>query len=406
MEAAGERNEIRGADAGVSFGVEANLIAVLAALPYAVVPVVTVLRVRTSRHLRDESGAAPVDASSVSVVIPARNEARNIERCVRSVLSTTYPSVDVFVVDDHSTDGTGEIARRIASEDPRVRVVSNEPLPDGWFGKQWACENGARASTGEIILFADADTVLAPDLITRSVNAMTRTGADLFTVAGAQEIVTIWEKLIQPQIFAIMAIRYGGTESMTRSRHVSSKIANGQCMFFRRSTYEEMGRHELVKSYVAEDMKLAQKYFLAGKSVVGMLGIDQLSTRMYTTLRELIEGWGKNTFAAGLDSVPLGKVGRAMFPVTLPLTPLTGFAPALVLLASLFVSVPGALMLWAAIAQVCLLLWWLYVYWMIGESPLLALLSPLGAAMTFYIFLRAVLRGRNVRWKGREYRSG
>ncbi|HEX5577783.1 MAG TPA: glycosyltransferase family A protein, partial [Gemmatimonadaceae bacterium] len=141
---------------------DSNLIAVLAALPYAVVPVVTVLRVRTSRHLRDESGAAPSDAPALSVVIPARNEARNIERCVRSVLSTTYPSVEVIVVDDHSTDGTGEIARRIAAEDARVRVVDNEPLPDGWFGKQWACENGARASTGEIILFADADTVLAP----------------------------------------------------------------------------------------------------------------------------------------------------------------------------------------------------------------------------------------------------
>ena len=382
-----------------------SLIALLAALPYAVVPIVTVLRVRTSRHLGEETDAAPAGAPSVSVVIPARNEARNIGRCMRSALSTTYPSVEVIVVDDHSTDGTGEIARTIATGDTRVRIVDNEPLPDGWFGKQWACENGARASTGEIILFADADTVLAPDLITRSVNAMARTGADLFTVAGSQEIVTIWEKLIQPQVFAIMATRYGGTESMTRSKKVADKIANGQCMFFRRSTYEAMGGHGIVKSHVAEDMKLAQKYFLAGKSVVGVLGIDQLSTRMYTTLRELIEGWGKNTFAAGVDSVPFGRLGRAVFPVMLPLTPFTGFAPALVLLASLFLAVPGALVLWAALAQVCLLLWWLYVYWMIGESPLLAFLSPLGAAMTFYIFVRAVLRGRNVRWKGREYRS-
>ena len=383
----------------------ANLVAILAALPFPVVAVVTVLRVRTSKQLNDESADAPLDPPSVSVVIPARDEARNIERCVSSVLSTTYPNVEVIVVNDHSSDGTGEIARAIATGDERLRVIDNPDLPEGWFGKQWACENGARASRGGIILFADADTVHSSDLLTRSVNAMLRREADLFTVAGDQEIVTFWEKLVQPQIFAIMAIRYGGSESMTQSRRVSSKIANGQCIFVRRSTYEEMGGHGLVRSHVAEDMMMAQRYFLAGKRVIGAMGIDQLSTRMYTSLGELINGWGKNVFAAGLDTVPFGKVGRFLFPLLLPLTPLLGVAPAVILLLSLMFSFPEALLLWALLSQAFLLLWWLYVYHVIYESPLCALLYPLGAAMTSYIFFRAVLRGRKVAWKGRSYIS-
>ena len=381
-----------------------TLIAILAALPYAVVPIVTVLRVRSSRHLGDESREAPANPPLVSVIIPARDEERNIARCLSSVLSTSYPSVEVIVVNDQSSDRTGEIARELAAADERVIVIDNPELERGWFGKQWACENGALAARGDILLFTDADTDHASDLITRSVNAMQRSGADLFTVAGKQEIISFWEKLVQPQVFAIMAIRYGGTESMTRSKRVNDKIANGQCFFVRREPYEQLGRHALVKSHVADDMMMAQRFFRAGKSVVGAFGMEQISTRMYTSLRELFEGWGKNVFAAGRDTVPLGWLGRMTFPLTLPFAPFVGFAPALVLLLSLFGLVGDALVLWAALAQLCLLVWWIYVYSLVDESPLWALLSPLGAFMTFCIFVRAVLRGSRVAWKGREYR--
>ncbi len=378
-------------------------VAIAAALPFALIPIATVLRVRTSKHLDDELADAPADAPLVSVVIPARNEALNIERCVKSILSTTYPRVEVIVVDDHSTDRTAAIVRELARGEERLRLVQNEPLPPGWFGKQWACDNGARRSRGDLILFADADTFHSPDLITRSVNAIARRNADLFSVAGRQEIGSFWEKVIQPQIFAIMAIRYGGTETMTRSPRVTDKIANGQCLFVRRLTYERMGGHALVRSHVGDDMMMAQRFFAAGKNVVGVLGIGQLSTRMYRSLSELIDGWGKNVFAAGIDSVPLGRIGKWMFPFFLPLSPLVGVLPAAVLLLGLVAPLPTDLTLWAALSQVFLLAWWFYVYRLIDESPFYALLSPLGAAMTSYIFLRAVARGKRVEWKGREY---
>lgn len=379
--------------------------AVIAALPWIITPVVTVLRVRGSKSLDQESAAPPANAPLVSVVIPARNESRNIERCLRSVLSSDYPALEVTVVDDGSTDGTGDLARRVATHDPRVRVIETGGLPEGWFGKQWACETGARSSKGEIILFADADTVHSSDLVTRSVNTMIRRSADLFSVMGRQELGTFWERLVQPQVFSIMSVRYGGTESITRSRFVKDKIANGQCLFVRRDTYEELGGHSLVRSHVAEDLMMAQRYFARGKRVVLAEGLNQLSTRMYTSLRELVHGWGKNVYAGGRDSIPLGALGRFLFPLLLLSSPLIGLAPAVVLIASILVPIPSTLLLWAVIAQVSLLLWWLYVYHSIGESPVYVLLSPLGAAVILFIFVRAILRGQRVVWKDREYIS-
>src|SRR5205823_1816925 len=112
-------------------------------------PIIAVARARRSRSLDEFPDAPPAAAPRVSVVIPARNEAHNIDRCVRSVLSTTYPDVEVVVVDDHSVDGTAEKARRLAADDARLRVVVNPDLPHGWFGKQWACHTGARQARGQ-----------------------------------------------------------------------------------------------------------------------------------------------------------------------------------------------------------------------------------------------------------------
>lgn len=393
------------AEPGSFRSVSANTIALIAALPWGLMALITAIRFRHSTSLADESADAPADAPLVSVVIPARNEERNIERCMRSVLGATYPRLEAIVVDDHSSDATGDLARRIASEDSRVRVIDNPDLPEGWFGKQWACETGARESNGEIILFADADTKQSSDLVTRSVNMMRRRNADLFSVAGKQELGSFWELVVQPQVFGMLAIRYGGTESVSKSRFVSSKIANGQCLFVQRDAYEELGRHALVKSHVADDMMMAQRFFARGKNVVIAEGFDQLSTRMYTSLGELVRGWGKNVFAGGIDSIPGGRLGRLFFPFLLLSAPVSGLLPALILLASVFLRIPEPLFVWGAATQIFLLAWWAFVYWRIKRSPLYALLSPLGAAVVFYIFLRAVMRGRRVTWKDREYVS-
>jgi chlorobactene glucosyltransferase len=122
-----------------------RLAPLLLATPWILGPLVTLVRARFSSSLDDERADPPSDPPLVSLVIPARNEARNIQPCVESALASSYPRLEVIVVDDHSTDATAEIVHAIAERDPRVRVITPAPLPDGWFGKQWACAAGAAA---------------------------------------------------------------------------------------------------------------------------------------------------------------------------------------------------------------------------------------------------------------------
>ena len=383
-----------------------TLHALALAAPWVILPVVTIVRARHSRSLDEESADAPAGAPLVSLVIPARNEGRNIERCVRSALAASYPRLEVIAVDDHSTDDTGAILRRLAAEDARLRVVVPRPLPPGWFGKQWACTAGAEASSGDIIGFFDADTVQSPDLIARAVNAMRTRHADLLTVAGTQELGSFWERMIQPQIFAIMLTRYGGTESVNASRRASAKIANGQCIFVRRHAYEDTGGHGAVRDKVAEDLAMAQLYFRAGRRALLVLGMTQLSTRMYTSLHELVAGWGKNIFAGGRDAAPFGAVGRLVYPVLLVAPALGGVVPPLLLASALGGVLGHGMLVWSAIVTGANLIWWVIVYVLLGLSPVYALLYPLGSAIMLYIAVRSIARGNRVRWKDREYIAG
>ena len=140
-------------------------IRILAALPWLLGPLLMIWRARGSHSLADEPDEIPPAAPLVSVIVPARNEAHNIERCVRSILRSRWPALEVIVVDDRSEDATGSLARALAMSDARVRVIDGAPVPDGWFGKQWACAQGASAARGLTLIFTHADTVHAPTLV-------------------------------------------------------------------------------------------------------------------------------------------------------------------------------------------------------------------------------------------------
>jgi chlorobactene glucosyltransferase len=372
-------------------------------LPWVISSVGSVLRSRHSTSLDDESAAPPDPAPLVSVIIPARNERRNIERCVRSVLATTYPAVEVIVVNDHSSDGTGDIARSIAENDARLRVVDAPDLASGWFGKQWACATGAYAATGSLLLFTDADTRHAPDLIPRSVNALRRRNADLLTVVPHQEMHSFWERIVQPQFFGMLSLRYGGTEHVSNTRRPADVIANGQFILVTRDQYEALGGHGLVRDHVAEDLAIAQEYVRANKRIVLTLAIHQLSTHMYASLSELTEGWGKNIYAGGRYTAIGGPVGRALYPLLLPMVPILGIAPPIALILSVLGVLSSAWLTWSAICVGFSLLVYAGAYRFMETSPLYALLYPLGLAVLLMIAIRAIRRGSRVRWKGREY---
>jgi chlorobactene glucosyltransferase len=386
--------------------VNPELIALLAALPWVLAPIVIAIRRRDSRSLDEFSADPPSDAPLVSVIVPARNEARGIERCLRSILATTYPRVEVIAVDDQSTDGTADLASAIARNDPRLLVFTTPPLPRDWFGKQWACATGAAKAKGSLLCFTDADTDHGPDLLARAVNAMRERQADLFSVVGRQEMGTLWEKLVQPQVLTVLEAWYGGTETVNRARQAWRKIAAGQFLMTARAVYDETGGHEAVRHTVAEDLMLAQRFHRLGKHVVFMEALNQLSVRMYTSFRELIEGWGKNVYAGGMHALPPGKFWRVTFPFGLLLSPLFNLAPLVVLLVGVSVNAHGAVLLWAIVATAALLLMWIVLYGDAGQTMLLGLLYPIGSLVTLYIFVRAIARGPQVEWKGRAYTAG
>lgn len=382
------------------------LAAALDALPWLAAPLVMWWRTRDSRSLDDYPDTPPAHPPLVSVVVPARDEARNIGRCLASLQRTRWPAVEILIVDDHSTDGTADIARAAAAADPRVRVLDNPPLPLGWMGKQWACWTGAQSAAGDILCFVDADTTHAPDLLPRAVHAIHARGAALLSVAGRQEMGTFWERIVQPQIFAVIAGRYGGTERVSRSARTIDKIANGQCLLMTRAAYTQVGGHESVRGAVAEDLKLAQRTHGAGLAVHLLLGEAQLATRMYTSLRELVAGWRKNVFAGGREAMPLGRVGQALFPVLLLVPAVWQLWPLTVLLAALVgLTDDAAGVRGASLAVAATLLFWAATYRRAGLSLWWALLYPLGAGTYAVISLQAIARGQRVEWRGRHYVS-
>jgi len=369
----------------------------LLASPWILALLVILYSYATRRpQLRDYTPATTGGGPLISVIVPARNEARNIERCVRSILAATYPSIEVIVVDDRSTDGTADLVERLG-EGGSVRLVRGEELPAGWFGKQWALVQGYRVARGELLLFADADTKQEPELIARAVTALATERVDLFSVIPRQEMVTFWERLIQPHVFLALQARVGDLRRLNRTRIPWNAIANGQFILVTRSSYEAIGTHEAVKNSVADDVMLAQAYVTAGRDIFLAHALHDMRTRMYGSLREIVAGWSKNlALGARLMAPPVPWI-RALLPYFM-------WMPAL-----LWVGPP---VLWAAygwdfaaIATVASLVTWIGIY--AGErGPLqYALLYPLGAMMVAFIMMRSAWRGKRVEWRGRVYRS-
>jgi chlorobactene glucosyltransferase len=378
----------------------------IALLAVWVVPIGIFLhRARGIVSLEQFDATPPHAAPRVSVILPARNEARHIADCVRTIRASTWPDLELIVVDDHSTDGTGTLAREAAAGDPRVHVIEAPDLPPGWFGKQWACAAGAAHATGALLLFTDADTRHAPDLLARAVAARAARGARLLSVAGAQTMHTIWERAIQPVVFVAILSRYGSTRQIETARTRRGVIANGQCFLIDRPMYDAIGGHAAVHDTVAEDLMIGQEVHAAGGRVSIALGQAQLSTRMYASLGEIIRGWSKNLFAGGRLAMPGGRVGQWIFPLLLLAYPLLLLAPFVALPAALAGTGTPGLLLWAAGATIALLALWILLLGAERRPRAEAALLPLGALLLLAIVLRALARGSRVEWKGREYRS-
>jgi chlorobactene glucosyltransferase len=348
----------------------------------------------------------------VSIIVPARNEERNIRRCVESLLEQNYPNYEVIVVDDGSTDETPAILENIIQTHPQsnrlwVQRLRDE-LPEGWAGKPHAIHTGVQESHGEWLLFTDADTWHAPNALRSALTSAMSTGSDLYTLGTAQELPGFWDKVMMPMAYLGISMMY--PIKKVNDPLSSIAIANGQFMLIRRAVYDVLGgyaRPELRNSLL-DDRDLANTIKQQGFRLRFEDGRDLVHVQMYRGLREAWQGWRKNAF--------LGSRGGVAFVISeligLPMVAIVPFLLPLIAWISRRKLVRGKVITSSEIGAAALLeLGPLLSYHISIDKELnvpwyYALAYPLAASLFECILVQSawrVLRRKGIDWRGRQY---
>ncbi|MHA7060235.1 glycosyltransferase family 2 protein [Aquimarina sp. M1] len=232
---------------------------------------------------------------SVSILIPARNEEENIGALLSQLSTFEYTTLEIIVYNDHSTDKTESIIKHWATLTPTIKLLNGDALPKGWLGKNHACHQLAKAATGNILLFLDADVSVKKDVIERSVGYLQKHELHLLSIFPKQIVKSFGEKVSVPlmnwillSILPIYLIR--------KSKNKIFSAANGQFMMFKAATYKAIWPHEQCKSDKVEDMAIIKLFKQEGLASDTRLGDNDISCRMYVGLDEAIEGFIKNIF--------------------------------------------------------------------------------------------------------------
>lgn len=245
----------------------------------------------------------PADYPRLSILIPARDEAENIECCVQSFLEQDYPNFEVIVLDDHSTDQTWAILERLAAANPQLKIAQGRPLPAGWMGKHWACHQLSRMAGGSLLLFTDADVWFQPHTLTGVVAAQQTEQADLLA-AIPREIAGSWGERLAVVILNFAMLWVYPYPLARRWRLPFMNIVNGQFMLFRREAYDQIGGFNVVRCGVL-DVLLGRRIKAAGLRWRLVNGVNGVFCRMYRNTSEVWSGFSKNLFPSFDYNLPL-----------------------------------------------------------------------------------------------------
>jgi chlorobactene glucosyltransferase len=246
-----------------------------------------------SIHSSASQSALPSNLPPVSICIPARNESAVIAATVRAWLEQDYPALEILLLDDHSDDGTAQIAQEAAQHDPRFRIISGATLPPGWKGKNWACHQLSQHAGGEILVFTDADVRWQPGALSTVVSHFRRSHADLLTIWPTQQTVTWGERLVVP-LMALTIMAYLPILAVHYIPWAVFAAANGQCLIFNRAAYNKVGGHLAVKNNIVEDMGFAYQIKKQNMRLRMADGNGWIVTRMYRNWQEARDGFAKN----------------------------------------------------------------------------------------------------------------
>ena len=349
--------------------------------------------------------ALPEPAPPVTVLVPAKDEAARVERCVTTVLAQDYPNFELVAIDDRSCDGTGRILDDIAARDPRVRVVHVRPgeLPAGWGGKSHALHRGVAVARGSWLLFVDADVWLEPDALGAALAVAVKREFDMVSLVPRFAACGFWEALLQPLAGAATGAMFA--IALTNANRNRTAFANGQFMLVRREAYERTGGHEAVRGTLSEDTAVARRLKDAGFRPRLGWGDAVASVRMYDSLGSIVRGWSRN-FSTGNRGRPWRILAAIAFVVLCCFSAYGAVAWGAYRNAHPLIAIGG--WGWIAAGAVHWLLMTLLlgqVYAWSGARRWHALLFPLGAVVLLAIFARSLMicaTGR-VEWRGTSY---
>jgi 4,4'-diaponeurosporenoate glycosyltransferase len=325
----------------------------------------------------------------ISVIIPARNEEENLGRLLPSLRKQGFSAHEILVVDDQSEDRTAEVSR-----ENEAIVVRGQPLPEGWYGKPWACQQGARTATGDWFLFLDADTVLEDEALHR-IASLSREEDCVHSICPAHRVPTPVEQL--SAFFNVIMIL--GMNAFTLRGHSAKGVGLfGQVMLVSRDQYDAVGGHEPARSEVLENFHLSRHFVEAGYRCRCYLGRGTIWMRMFPDgYRDLVSSWSKG-FVSGASNTPRSAVigisfwlsGLIMATVALTFLPQAGTAVTVAVLTFYLLGVIQCLWLFRNAGT---------------YSIATSLLFPIGLFFYQSVFFKAILRkrrGEHIQWKGRD----
>ncbi|HEY1480250.1 MAG TPA: glycosyltransferase family 2 protein [Gaiellales bacterium] len=340
--------------------------------------------------------ASPSEGPLISVIVPARNEQRDVEATLRLLSAQRYPALEIVAVDDRSDDGTRAAIARAANDDPRIVAVDGSEPPAGWLGKPWACAQGVERARGEWLCFTDADVRFAPDALASALAFAERAGSGGATLSPRLVCGSFWERTVQP-VAAMAITALIAPPALSQRPDAPVALAAGAFMLMRRELYERAGGHAAVRDRVADDLQLGRAVKRAGGLLALGHGDELLEVRMYHGHRELWRGWRKNAAYGLPGGAPVALAGAAAAAIG-------AFAPPLALavglrrrdrgLAALGATGLGALVALRASDT------------RTAPTPVAyAATAPLGLAWIAAVTLVAALDRRRggSRWRGRRY---
>ena len=351
--------------------------------------------------LLDKFDQKPHHNPRVSVILPARNEENFIQKCLDSLTAQDYPNYEIITIDDSSEDSTGSIIAQYAKKNSKVIHVSAGPKPEGWMGKNWACMEGYKKVTGELLLFTDADTKFEKNVISLAVSHLESFSLDALTAIPKMVCLDFWTRISLPVLSTFLHTRFSAMRVNDPTKNTGYFF--GSFFIIRKKTYDTVGTHEGVKHEIIEDGALGKKVKESGhkmKMVRADHLIDAVWARDWSTLWNGLKRLMIPLFLQN-GKIAVGIFFAVLFLLFMPYVMLAYSIPFVnssfssnIIFAS---SISSSVLLYSA----CLI-----DSRALGIKTKHAICSPLGSLIVVSGFLTGLLHAKTnagVSWRGRKY---